>query len=160
MASLNKVCLIGTLGRDPEVRNTQSGRVIVNMSLATSEKWRDKESGEMKERTEWHRVVIFNEKIGEIVEKYVKKGSKIYIEGALRTRKWTDDKGVEKYSTEVTIEQFNGQVILLGDSQRGGDGERSPSSGSHQDAQPRGAQRSPNGRQWDAGADLDDEIPF
>ncbi len=115
MSSVNKVILIGNLGRDPEVRNTQSGSKIVNLSLATSETWKDKNSGERKERTEWHRVVIFNEKLGEIAEKYLRKGSKVYLEGQLQTRKWQDQSGVDKYSTEVVLQNFRGEIVMLGD---------------------------------------------
>src|SRR5882762_1219267 len=104
--SVNKVILVGNLGRDPEIRSTQNGTRIANLSLATSESWRDRNSGERKERTEWHRVVIFDDKLVEVVEKYLKKGAKIYVEGALQTRKWTDQSGVEKYSTEVVLQRF------------------------------------------------------
>src|SRR4249920_15773 len=105
--SVNKVILVGNIGEDPEVRHTQDGRPIVNLRLATSESWRDKATGERKERTEWHRVVIFNENLAKIAEQYLKKGSKVYLEGQLQTRKWTDQQGVEKYSTEVVLQGFN-----------------------------------------------------
>src|SRR5665213_3182439 len=108
--SINKVILVGNLGRDPEIRSTNDGTRIANLALATSESWRDRNSGERKERTEWHRVVIFNERLVEIVEKYVRKGSKLYIEGALQTRKWTDNAGVEKYSTEIVLQRFRAPV--------------------------------------------------
>ncbi len=111
--SVNKVILIGNLGRDPEVRQTQGGDDIVHLSVATSETWRDKNSGERKERTEWHRVVIFNEGLGKIAQQYLKKGSKLYLEGELHTRKWTDQAGQEKYSTEVTLPKFRGALTLL-----------------------------------------------
>jgi len=111
--SVNKVILVGNLGRDPEVRSTQEGMRIVNFTLATSESWRDKMSGERKERTEWHRVVIFNERLGEIAEKYLKKGSKVYLEGALQTRKWTDNSGQERYTTEVVLQRFRGEMTML-----------------------------------------------
>lgn len=114
--SINKVVLIGNLGRDPEVRSTQSGGKIVNLSIATSERWKDRNTGEQKERTEWHRVVIFNELLGRIAEQYLKKGSTCYIEGRLQTRKWTDDQGVEKYSTEVILQQYRGDLTLLANS--------------------------------------------
>src|SRR5579885_1247069 len=104
--SVNKVILVGNLGRDPEVRSTQDGRKIVNLSIATSENWKDKNSGERREKTEWHRVVIFNENLGRVAEQYLKKGSKVYIEGQLQTRKYTDQAGVEKYSTEVVLQNF------------------------------------------------------
>jgi single-strand DNA-binding protein len=111
--SVNKVILVGNLGRDPEVRSTQDGMRIVNFTLATSESWRDKMSGERKERTEWHRVVIFNERLGEIAEKYLKKGSKVYLEGALQSRKWTDNSGQERYTTEVVLQRFRGELTML-----------------------------------------------
>ena len=110
---VNKVILLGNVGKDPEVRRMTSGDPVVTLSLATSEKWRDKSSGEMKEKTEWHRVVIFNKHIAEVAEKYVTKGSKIYVEGQLQTRKWTDKDGAEKYSTEVVLQNFNGELALL-----------------------------------------------
>jgi len=114
MASLNKVLLIGNLGKDPEVRHTQDGKAIVNLTVATSESWRDKSSGERKEKTEWHRVVIFNEGLAKIAEAYLKKGSTVYLEGQLQTRKWTDKDGAEKYSTEIVLQQYRGKLVLLG----------------------------------------------
>ena len=111
--SVNKVILVGNLGKDPEVRMTQDGAKIVNFSLATSEQWKDRETQERKERTEWHRVVIFNEKLAEIAEKYLRKGSKIYVEGQLQTRKWTDQAGQERYTTEVIISRFKGEITML-----------------------------------------------
>ncbi len=119
--SVNKVILVGNLGKDPEVRNTQSGGKIVNLTLATSETWNDRASGERKERTEWHRVVIFNERLGDVAEKYLKKGAKIYVEGALQTRKWTDQSGQERYTTEVVLQNFNGNLTML-DTRSGGGG--------------------------------------
>lgn len=113
MASVNKVTLVGNLGRDPEVRSTQDGVKIVSLNLATSETWKDKASGERKEKTEWHRVVIFNERLAETAEKFLRKGSKIYLEGSLSTRKWTDKDGVEKYTTEVVIGKFRGELVML-----------------------------------------------
>jgi single-strand DNA-binding protein len=115
MSSVNKVILVGNVGKDPEVRHTQDGKAIVNLSIATSETWRDKASGERKEKTEWHRVVIFNEGLAKVAEAYVKKGSKLYIEGQLQTRKWTDKDGVEKYSTEVVLQNYKGELTMLGD---------------------------------------------
>ena len=157
--SVNKVILVGNLGKDPEVRNTQDGGKIVNLTLATSETWNDKASGERKERTEWHRVVIFNDKIGEVAEKYARKGSKVYIEGALQTRKYTDQAGQEKYTTEVVIGRFKGELTLL-DRPPGGEGAATSSYRS----EPRAASASaPAKGGWDAGGrggDLDDEIPF
>src|SRR3984885_3972680 len=111
--SVNKVILVGNLGKDPEVRTTQSGSKIVNLTLATSENWTDRASGERKERTEWHRVVIFNDRIGEVAKRYLRKGRKVYIEGSLQTRKWTDQGGQEKYSTEVVIGRFKGDLTML-----------------------------------------------
>jgi single-strand DNA-binding protein len=112
--SINKVLLIGNLGADPEVRSTQTGGRIVTLSIATSERWKDRASGEQREKTEWHRVVIFNEALGRVAEQYLKKGSTCHIEGQLQTRKWTDDQGAEKYSTEVVLQQFRGELTLLG----------------------------------------------
>ncbi len=113
MSSVNKVILIGNLGRDPEIRTTQGGQKIANMSIATSETWRDKQSGERREKTEWHRVVVFDERLAEIVEKYIKKGSKVYIEGSLQTRKWAGNDGVDKYTTEVVLQRFSGVLTML-----------------------------------------------
>ena len=161
--SVNKVILVGNLGRDPEVRNTQDGTKIVNFTLATSETWNDRASGERKERTEWHRVVIFNDRIAEVAERYLKKGAKIYVEGALQTRKWTDQSGQERYSTEVVIGRFKGELVLL-DSNRGEEG-GTESGGFNRDRPPaaRPAAAAPrSGPSWDTpkGGDLDDEIPF
>lgn len=114
MGSLNKVLLIGTLGRDPESRTMQDGSPVVNLSMATSEIWRDKSSGEKRERTEWHRIVIFNENLAKVAQNYLKKGSQVYIEGSLQTRKWTDQSGVEKYTTEVVLQRYRGELTMLG----------------------------------------------
>ncbi len=143
--SVNKVILIGNLGRDPEVRHTQAGDPIVHLNVATSESWKDRESGERREKTEWHRVVIFNENLGRIAEQYLKKGSKVYLEGQLQTRKWTDQSGVDKWTTEVVLQRYRGELIML-DGRRDG-GERPP--------EPEGA-----GAPAGPGDDLDDEIPF
>ena len=159
--SVNKVILVGNLGKDPEVRRMQDGRPVVNMSVATSETWRDKNTGEKKERTEWHRVVIFSEGLAKVAEQYLKKGSKVYLEGQLQTRKYTDAQGVEKYSTEVVLQGFNSALTML-DGARGGGG-----GGDYADNNDFGASR-PAARQpamAGAGAsgkrgDLDDEIPF
>ena len=113
MSSGNKVILVGNLGREPEVRSMSSGDPVVNLSLATSERWKDKSSGEQREKTEWHRVVVFDERLCDVAQKYLRKGSKIYIEGQLQTRKWTDQQGVEKYSTEVVLKRFNGVLTML-----------------------------------------------
>src|SRR5881409_3960445 len=126
--SVNKVILVGNLGRDPEIRSTQDGMRIANLAVATSESWRDRVSGERKERTEWHRVVIFNERLAEIAEKYLKKGSKIYVEGALQTRKWTDNSGQERYTTEVVLQRFRGELTML-DGRGGGAGEATDEGG-------------------------------
>ena len=120
--SVNKVILVGNVGKDPEIRRTQDGRAIANLSIATSESWRDKNSGEKKEKTEWHRVVIFNDNLCKVVEQYVKKGAKLYIEGQLQTRKWTDQAGVEKYSTEVVLQGFGGTLTMLDSRNAGGPG--------------------------------------
>src|SRR5215216_3589159 len=118
--SVNKVILVGNLGRDPEVRHTQDGRSIVNLSVATSENWRDKQTGERREKTEWHRVVIFNENLGKVAEQYLKKGAKVYVEGQLQTRKYADKDGVEKYATEVVLQNFRGELTML-DARGGGE---------------------------------------
>src|ERR1700743_1123129 len=119
--SVNKVFLVGNLGKDPEVRRMTSGEPIVNLSIATSETWRDKSSGERKEKPEWHRVVIFNKNLAEVAEKYLKKGSKVYVEGSLQPRKWTDKDGAEKYSTEIVLQNFRGELTML-DTKGGGEG--------------------------------------
>lgn len=121
--SVNKVILIGNVGRDPEIRSTSGGSRVVNLSIATSESWKDKSSGERKEKTEWHRVTVFNERLVDVVERYVKKGAKLYIEGALQTRKWTDKDGAEKYSTEIVLQNFRGEITMLGGGGRGDDGD-------------------------------------
>lgn len=120
MASLNKVQLIGHLGKDPEMRTTQAGKRVANFSLATSEEWKDKATGEKRSNTQWHNVVIFNEALANVAEKYLKKGSKCYIEGALQTRKWQDNNGNDKYTTEVVLQAFNGTLILLSGNNEGG----------------------------------------
>ena len=144
--SVNKVVLVGNLGRDPEVRRLASGEPVVNLSVATSESWRDKASGERKEKTEWHRVVIFNKNLAEVAEKYLRKGSKVYVEGQLQTRKWTDKDGAEKYSTEVVLQNFRGELTMLDGRNGGGEGGGG-----------RGAGEAPASFQRD---ELDDEIPF
>lgn len=123
MVSVNKVILVGNLGRDPEVRHTQDGKPIVNLTVATSETWKDRNTGERKERTEWTRVVIFNEGLAKIAEQYLKKGSTVYLEGQLQTRKWTDKDGVEKYSTEVILQNYRGELVMLGGKRDGDAGE-------------------------------------
>ena len=121
--SVNKVILVGNLGADPEIRHTQDGRAIANLRVATSESWRDKATGERREKTEWHRVVIFNENLAKIAEQYLKKGSKVYLEGSLQTRKWEDQQGQERYTTEVVLQGFNAQLTMLDGQQRDGMGE-------------------------------------
>ena len=145
--SVNKVILIGNLGADPEIRRTQDGRPIANLRVATSESWKDKTTGERREKTEWHRVVIFNEGLCRIAEQYLKKGAKIYVEGALQTRKWTDQSGVEKYSTEVVLQNFRGELTMLDGRSGGGEGAGGG----------RGAGEAPASFQRD---EMDDEIPF
>jgi single-strand DNA-binding protein len=155
--SVNKVILVGNLGRDPEIRRTQDGRPIANLSVATSESWRDKNTGERKEKTEWHRVVIFNEGLCRVVEQYLKKGAKVYLEGQLQTRKYTDKDGIEKYSTEIVLQGFNSQLTML-DRAGGGGGEMSDDFGA-QGAMPA---RKPAmaGAGGGKRGDMDDEIPF
>jgi single-strand DNA-binding protein len=158
--SVNKVILVGNLGKDPEIRRTQDGRPIANLSIATSESWRDKATGERKEKTEWHRVVIFNEGLCKVAEQYLKKGAKVYIEGQLQTRKWTDQSGVEKYSTEVVLQGFNSNLTMLDG--RGGGGGSFGSDDSGADFGSGGPTSAPR-RAVAAGArnsDMDDDIPF
>ena len=148
--SLNKVLLIGRLGNDPEIKQTQGGKSFANLSLATSESWKDKGSGEKKEKTEWHRVVIFNEGLVNIVQQYLKKGAQIYIEGQLTTNKYTDNNGQEKYSTQIVLQGFNSTLKMLGGNARLGENDSSQSPASS--ALPSDEMSSP--------ADLDDEVPF
>jgi len=154
--SVNKVILVGNLGKDPEVRHSQDGKAIVNLSLATSENWRDKQTGERKERTEWHRVVIFNENLAKIAEQYLKKGAKVYIEGQLQTRKYTDNSGVEKYSTEVVLQNYRGELTML-DGRSGGES-TSASGGEFGQSSP--MDRPKTGAKQNFTRDLDDEVPF
>jgi single-strand DNA-binding protein len=163
--SVNKVILVGNLGKDPEVRTTQDGSKIVNFTLATSETWNDRASGERKERTEWHRVVIFNDRVADVAEKYLRKGRKVYVEGALQTRKWTDQSGQERYTTEVVIGRFRGELVLI-DSNRGEDAGMPEGGGYRSERAPAparsGGSSGGGAPSWDApkGGDLDDEIPF
>jgi single-strand DNA-binding protein len=157
--SVNKVILVGNLGRDPEIRSTQDGLRIANLSVATSESWRDKNSGERKEKTEWHRVAIFNERLVDVVEKYLRKGSKVYIEGALQTRKWTDKDGQERYTTEVVLQRFRGELTMLDGRSGGGGGESSYGSDAPDDDMPV-RQSAARPARAAATQDLDDEIPF
>ena len=155
--SVNKVILVGNLGRDPEVRRLNSGKPVVNLSIATSDSWRDKDSGERKEKTEWHRVVIFNENLAKIAEQYLKKGAKVYVEGQLQTRKWTDQSGVEKYSTEVVLQGFNATLTMLDGRDGGGDfGRASPMEG----GTPEPARVAGRSGGSSLAEELDDEIPF
>jgi single-strand DNA-binding protein len=161
--SVNKVILVGNLGKDPEIRRTQDGRPIANLSVATSESWRDKTTGERKEKTEWHRVVVFNEGLCKVIEQYLKKGSKVYLEGALQTRKWTDKDGHDKYSTEVVLQGFNSTLTML-DTRGGGGGASAGSSDDSGDFGSPGPTASRERKPAMAGAgkrdDMDDEIPF
>lgn len=158
MGSLNKVHLIGNLGADPDVRRTQAGDPVVNLSLATSESWRDKQTGEKRERTEWHRVVIFNEHYADVAEKYLKKGSKVYIEGQLQTRKWQDNSGTDRYTTEVVLQRFRGELTML--DTRGGNGP-GPSTDPNAYGSEKGrADTGQTGSSGDFNRDMDDEIPF
>ena len=158
MAGVNKVILVGNLGADPEVRQLPSGEPVVNLRLATSESWRDKNSGERKEKTEWHKIVIFNENLAKVAEKYLHKGSKIYIEGALQTRKWTNKDGQDQYSTEVVLQKFRGELQML-------DGRGADSGAAFEGASAGGGGRRAvaggrGGPAQDFSADPDDEIPF
>ena len=166
MASVNKVILVGNLGRDPEVKAMQDGRSLVNMSVATSENWRDRNSGERKERTEWHRVVIFNDKLAEVAQKFLKKGAKVYLEGQLTTRKWTDQSGQERYTTEVVIPRFGGTLTMLDGRSGGGEGGGGggmdddygggmSGGGGMSSGGGGGGRAAPRGK-----AELDDDIPF
>ncbi|MSP21173.1 MAG: single-stranded DNA-binding protein [Alphaproteobacteria bacterium] len=154
--SVNKVILVGNLGKDPEVRRTQEGLPIVHLSVATSESWRDKASGERKEKTEWHRVVIFNENIAKVAEQYLKKGAKVYIEGQIQTRKWQDQAGIDKYTTEIVVPRFNGVLTML--DTKGGGGRSDSGGGPPDEMGGGGGGRSGGG--GGAAPDLDDEIPF
>jgi single-strand DNA-binding protein len=158
--SVNKVILIGNLGRDPEIRSTQDGTRIANLSLATSESWRDKATGERKERTEWHRVVIFNDRLVDIVEKYLKKGSKVYLEGALQTRKWTDNSGQERYTTEVVLQRFRGELTMLDGRSGGGAGGYGEEAPAEEFATAGGGAAAPRAERRPPVQELDDEIPF
>lgn len=158
--SVNKVILVGNLGADPEIRRLNSGDPVVNLRIATSESWRDKNSGERKEKTEWHNVVIFNENIAKVAEQYLKKGAKVYLEGALQTRKWPDQNGIERYTTEVVLQKFRGELAMLSSSNSGN---RPPVPGGQDDYGTQsggGARGSSNYQGGNMSRDLDDEIPF
>lgn len=154
---LNVVTLIGNLGKDPEIRRTQDGRAIANLSIATSESWRDKATGEKKTKTEWHRVVIFSEGLAKVAEQYLKKGAKVYVAGKLQTRKWTDQSGVEKYSTEVVLNGFDAKLVMLDGRSGGGSGGDSDFG---TDEHSGGAQSNRNRRPSSRSDDMDDTIPF
>ena len=176
--SVNKVILVGNLGRDPEVRTAQDGSKIVNLNIATSESWKDRTSGERREKTEWHRVVIFNPNLADVAERFLKKGSSVYVEGSLQTRKWTDQQGQEKYTTEVVIGRFKGELTLLGGRGEGGGGggyddggnggggygggQRSGGGGGGGGGQRSGGGGGGGGggSGWEPPPDLDDDIPF
>jgi single-strand DNA-binding protein len=159
--SVNKVILIGNLGRDPEAKQTQGGGKIVNMTIATSETWNDKASGERKERTEWHRVVIFNERLAEVAEKYLKKGAKIYVEGALQTRKWTDQNGTERHSTEVVLTQFGGVLTMLDTRSGTGEAAQQQQAARRESARSSSASKGPDWHSHPTDPNgFDDEIPF
>ena len=160
--SVNKVILVGNLGRDPEVRMSQNNQKIVQLSIATSERWRDRASGETQERTEWHRVVIFNENLADVAERYLRKGRSVYVEGQLQTRKWTDQGGQERYTTEVVLGRFRGELVLLGGRDEAGPaveggGERRQMGGPREDDYGRGGG---GGRGGPASGGFDDDIPF
>ncbi|KXV58017.1 single-stranded DNA-binding protein [Acetobacter tropicalis] len=167
--SVNKCIIVGNLGKDPDVRTSQSGDKIVNLTVATSDTWNDRQSGERREKTEWHRVTIYNERLADVAERFLRKGRKVYLEGTLQTRKWTDQSGQERYTTEIVLQKFRGELVLL-DSRQDGEG------GSNDSNRGRGQQSSQQHRQsntgydsslnqrrgWDEGgsSDLSDEIPF
>jgi single-strand DNA-binding protein len=171
--SVNKVILIGNLGRDPEIRTTQDGTKVANLSLATSEQWRDKNSGERREKTEWHRVVVFNDRLVDVIEKYLKKGATIYIEGALQTRKWTDQSGAEKYTTEIVLQKYRGELTMLDGRGGGGGGDEMADAGGSYGGGSGGGYGGgggggggygggggSGGGSRGGGGDLDDDIPF
>lgn len=158
--SVNKVILIGNLGKDPEVRRLNSGDPVVNLRVATTESWRDKQTGERKEKTEWHNVVIFNENIAKVAEQYLKKGSSVYIEGQLQTRKWTDQSGAEKYTTEVVLQKYRGELTMLGGKGDGGGSRSYDDDGGGSVSSRAGNKRVSDGPRESFSQDLDDEIPF
>lgn len=158
--SVNKVILVGNLGRDPDVRRTQDGRPIATLSIATSESWRDKTSGERKEKTEWHRVVVFNEGLAKVAEQYLKKGAKVYLEGKLRTRKWLDQGGAEKYTTEIVVENFDGSLVMIDGRREGGPPPADENSYGETRTSSAGANAASGARANEPRADIDDDIPF
>ncbi|MCC3860118.1 single-stranded DNA-binding protein [Pseudemcibacter aquimaris] len=163
--SVNKVILVGNLGRDPEIRHTNDGSPIAQLSIATSDSWKDRATGERRERTEWHRVVIFNENLCKIAEQYLRKGSKVYVEGALQTRKWTDQSGVEKYTTEIVLQRFNGVLTMLDGRNEGGGFGGGDNGGFNQDSGgfgggSGGGMGGGGSAPASGGSDFDDDIPF
>ena len=162
MAGVNKVILVGNLGADPEARSLPSGGEVVNLRVATSESWKDRNSGDRQERTEWHRVVIFNENLGRVAKNYLRKGSKVYLEGQLQTRKWTDQSGQEKYSTEVVLQNFRGELVLLDSREGGGGGGRDFGGGEDFGGGygSGGSQRQQRPQPAAFDTDLDDDVPF
>ncbi len=161
--SVNKVILVGNLGADPEIRRLNSGDPVVNMRIATSETWRDRQSGERRERTEWHNVVIFNDNLAKVAEQYLKKGAKVYIEGQLQTRKWTDQNGQERYTTEVVLQKFRGELQMLDTRGQGGDNQVGYSGGGNRGSdfgQSGPADSGSGGGGGGYSQNLDDEIPF
>ncbi len=158
--SVNKVILVGNLGADPEIRAMQDGRKMAQLSIATSENWRDKSTGERREKTEWHRVVIFNDGLVKVVEQYLKKGSKVYLEGALQTRKWTDQSGQERYSTEVVLQGFNSTLTMLDGRSGGQEGGDYASGGNFGQSSPMSQPAQSGGDKPDFSQELDDEVPF
>lgn len=170
--SVNKVILVGNLGADPEVRRLTSGDMVVNLSIATTESWRDKQTGERKDKTEWHRVVIFNEQLAKVAEQYLKKGSSVYLEGALQTRKWQDQSGVDKYSTEIVLQKYRGELTMLGSKNSGGGDSAGYDNEPRQMGNSGGGRSQGGGNNYGSGnnqgggapkgnyGDLDDEIPF
>jgi single-strand DNA-binding protein len=169
--SVNKVILIGNLGRDPEIRTTQDGTKVANLSVATSENWRDKNSGERREKTEWHRVVVFNDRLVDVIERYLKKGAKVYLEGALQTRKWTDQSGAEKYTTEIVLQKYRGELTMLDGRSGGGGGDEMADAGGSYAGGSGGGYGGGSGGGYGGGGgsgggsrggggDLDDDIPF
>jgi len=159
--SVNKVILVGNLGREPEIRTMQDGNKVVNLSIATSESWKDRNTGERREKTEWHRVVIFNENLARVAEQYLRRGSKVYIEGQLQTRKWTDNQGLEKYTTEVVLQRFRGELTML-DSKSGGAGGSGPDHGDYSSDYSSESDTSDKGgsHKQSYEKELDDDVPF
>ena len=158
--SINKVTIVGNVGKDPEMRHTQDGKLIANFSVATSEQWKDKATGEKRERVEWHRIVVFNEGLAGIIEKHVSKGTQVYIEGMLQTRKWQDKDGSDRYSTEIVLKAFNGELVIF---KKGGGGSRDdgdPGPSSDDYAQASGSSARPKSASRGPDSDMDDKIPF